>query len=375
MILGSAPMQKQTHEPIHTVVVDKVQLHQAKIATDLPPALSANQVRLQIDQFALTANNMTYAAFGKAMRYWDFYPRADGGVVPVWGFATVVESASDHIATGRRFYGYYPMASQVVFTSARVSERGFTVEDGARADLAAVYNNYISTAHDPFYRADNEAVQILLRPLFATSWLLADFFADSQFFGATTLLCTSASSKTAYAMAHLLKQTSACRLVGLTSASNRDFCVSLGCYDQVLTYDQLAQLDSELLVSLVDFAGNAQLRQQIHQRFGQLKYSCSVGGTHHDALGGGNGLPGPRPILFFAPAQMKKRQTDWGPAVFGQKLVAGWSAFSQHCQSQTPPWIEVIQRRGGPAVLAAWQQLASGAHQQPAPRTGLVLSF
>ena len=39
----------------------------------------------------------------------------------------------------------------------------------------------------------------------------------------------------------------------------------------------------------------------------RLAYSCSVGGTHWDALGGGKGLPGPRPVLFFAPAQTKKR--------------------------------------------------------------------
>ena len=28
------------------------------------------------------------------------------------------------------------------------------------------------------------------------------------------------------------------------------------------------------------------------------------------------GLPGPRPVLFFAPAQVKKRSADWGGSPF-----------------------------------------------------------
>lgn len=360
---------------MQTLIIDKTQLATAHIVIADPQPILVNQIRLKINRFALTANNMTYAAFGTAMRYWDFYPHSAGGVVPVWGFATVIESACADMAVGARFYGYYPCASEVVLTPVHLSARGFQVADGARAELAAVYNQYVSTGHDPFYHPDSEGFQALLRPLFATSWLLADFFADNQYFDATAILCTSASSKTAYAMAYELKQQNKVKVIGLTSAANVDFTVSLGCYDEVLTYEQLATIDSDKAVVLVDFAGNANLRKKIHERFAQLKYSCSVGGTHHDALGGGAGLPGPRPILFFAPAQMKKRQTDWGAAVFGQKLVSGWNAFASHAQSQSPAWVEVVEQQGGPAVLAAWQQLAGSAQSQASPRVGKTLSF
>ena len=75
------------------------------------PALEDGQVRLGVDKFALTANNITYAAFGEAMSYWNFYPAADGwGRIPVWGFGTVLESRAPGVAIGEKFYGYYPMS-------------------------------------------------------------------------------------------------------------------------------------------------------------------------------------------------------------------------------------------------------------------------
>jgi hypothetical protein len=42
--------------------------------------LAPGQVRVRIDRFALTSNNITYAAFGEAMNYWRFYPSRRGGV-------------------------------------------------------------------------------------------------------------------------------------------------------------------------------------------------------------------------------------------------------------------------------------------------------
>ena len=64
--------------------------------------LAPGQVRVRIDRFALTSNNITYAAFGEAMNYWRFYPTGEEGwgVIPVWGFATVVESTHPEVPVG-----------------------------------------------------------------------------------------------------------------------------------------------------------------------------------------------------------------------------------------------------------------------------------
>jgi Protein of unknown function (DUF2855) len=367
---------------MHTLVVDQAHLTKAKWVEETSAPCISGSVRLRVDVFALTANNMTYAAFGKAMRYWDFYPREDGGVVPVWGFAQVVESQHDTVTAGQRFYGYYPMASEVLLTPSHASDRGFSVASGLRADLASVYNQYVNVASDPFYQVDTETLQAVMRPLFATSWLLADFFQDNAFFGAEVIVCSSASSKTAFAMAQIMKRSGQCHIVGLTSKANVAFCESLGCYDQVLTYEQIDTLPTNLKIVYVDFAGNAALRRHIHERFPLLSYSCSVGGTHHDALGGGSGLAGVRPILFFAPAQMKKRQTDWGAGVFGKKLVDDWLEFvkrlaqsGNHPNASNQAWVQIAHGHSQPAILAAWQQLASGASAQDSPRVGKVFSF
>jgi hypothetical protein len=71
-------------------------------------------------------------------------------------------------------------------------------------------------------------VQALLRPLFITSWLIDDFLADNDFFGARVMLLSSASSKTAYGTAFQLAQRDGIEVVGLTSPGNVAFCESPG---------------------------------------------------------------------------------------------------------------------------------------------------
>ncbi|MHA5659511.1 DUF2855 family protein, partial [Pseudomonas aeruginosa] len=76
---------------ITEVVVERRQLATAALRTrnlPAPEALAEGQALLAVDEFALTANNVTYAALGDALRYWEFFPAGEGlGIVPVWGFA------------------------------------------------------------------------------------------------------------------------------------------------------------------------------------------------------------------------------------------------------------------------------------------------
>lgn len=357
-----------------TLLVRKDRLDEARLATAEDGALARGQVRVRVDHFALTANNVTYAAFGEAMHYWDFFPaREEGwGIVPVWGFGTVVQSLHPGVAVGERLYGYWPMAGSAVLQPERLTERGFNDASPHRAALHGLYNQYLRCNQDPFYTPDSEDEQMLLRPLFNTSWLIDDFLADNDFFGARAVLMSSASSKTAYGLAFVLKQREGMERIGFTSAANRAFCESLGCYDRVLAYEELAQVDAATPCVYVDFAGNADFRAQVHRRFGNLRYSCAVGGTHVTHLGGAGQLPGPRPTLFFAPAQAQKRQQDWGGAVLRDKLVQAWQAFRAQVSDPARPWLRVRRHEGGEEVLRAWQGMAAGDSD---PATGHVLSL
>jgi hypothetical protein len=366
-------MNTSTNTQTTQLRVSKQQLSNAELhqVPHQPP--QTGQVRVRIEQFALTANNITYAAFGDAMQYWQFFPTDEGwGLIPVWGFATVVESSCAEVAVGERLYGYFPMASHAVLQPSRHSPQGFVDGAAHRTPLHPVYNQYLRCAQDPWHSGTSEAVQALLRPLYTTSWLVDDFLGDQQFFGATQVLVSSASSKTAYGTAHALHQRPGLTVVGLTSAANRAFCESLGCYHRVLTYNELPLLDPATPSVYVDLAGNASLRQQVHTHMQALNYSCSIGGAHVQALGSAKDLPGPRAVLFFAPAQIKKRQADWGAAVLQQRLLQAWQQFAHTVTHSTPPWLHVVEHHGAEAGLALYQQMLRG---QLPPVEGHVLGF
>ena len=373
------------------LLVQKDNLPTSRLQVTADAALADGQVRVRIDRFALTANNITYAAFGAAMNYWQFFPvqdDADGGVaaqwgcIPVWGFGAVVQSRHPGVAVGERLYGYWPMASHAVLQPSRLSAAGFA--DGAphRAALHAVYNQYLRTETDPFYTANTESLQALLRPLYLTAWLIDDFLHDKAWFGSAVaggspavMLLSSASSKTAYATAARLTLRPAVEVVGLTSAANVDFCNSLGVYHRVLRYEQLDAVAADAPCIYVDFAGNSDLRSRIHSRFSRLAYSCSIGGTHVENLGPAGSarhLPGPRATLFFAPAQSKKRLADWGPAEFSRRLVQDWHAFRQQAANAASPWLVVQAHAGAAAVQQAYKRVLAGHGD---PRLGHVLSF
>ena len=360
---------------------DKLPVSHLQVAADAP--LVDGQVRVRIAHFALTSNNITYAAFGDAMNYWQFFPVAspDGlpwGCIPVWGFGDVVQSLHPGVAVDERLYGYWPMASQAVLQPVKLSAAAFS--DGAphRASLHAVYNQYQRCSADPFYTAATESLQALLRPLFLTAWLIDDFLVDNAFFGTTAdgqrgvMLLSSASSKTAYATAAQLAKRPEVEVIGLTSAANVTFCNSLGVYSRVLTYGQVDTLPAGTPCVYVDFAGNGALRQAIHSRFEKLAYSCSIGGTHVQQLAGARDLPGPKATLFFAPAQIKKRSADWGPAEFGQRLVSAWHGFRAQVTDAAAPWLVVQTHVGTNAVQAAYATVLGGKGD---PRRGHMLSM
>ncbi len=357
-----------------TLLVRQNQLASTRLQIQDDAPITDGQVRVRVDNFALTANNITYAAMGDLMNYWKFFPSGEEGwgIVPVWGFGSVVESLHPEVAVGERLYGYWPMASHAVLTPAKLSPAGFADGAAHRAELHAVYSQYLRSDTDPFYQADTEDIQALLRPLFITSWLIDDFLADQQFFGARRMLLSSASSKTAYGTAFQLAQRDGLEVVGLTSPGNVAFCESLGCYDRVLAYDAVDTLDAAVPSVYIDFAGSTKVRQQVHQQVTGLTYSCSVGASHVQDLGGVGTLPGPRPVMFFAPAQGKKRVSEWGPQGLNERLVGAWEQFSTEVQSAEQPWLEVQQQMGPEAAQTLFQRLLGG-HSDP--RTGHIASM
>lgn len=90
------------------------------------------------------------------------------------------------------------------------------------------------------------------------------------------------------------------------------------------------------------------------------------------ALGGGRDLPGPRPTLFFAPAQIKKRSMEWSPQGLNQRLVQAWQLFIIKVANPDAPWLAVQHHTGAEAVQAAYAQVLAGRGD---PRLGHMLSL
>ena len=146
---------------------------------------------------------------GEAMSYWKFFPvpAGDGWVrMPVWGFADVAATKAEGVPEGTRVFGYLPPASHLVVRPDRASELDFVDASPHRAELPAAYNRYIRVASLPFYEEKSEDQQMLLWPLYFTSFLIDDFLADEGFFEAKSVVISSASSRTASALAWLMKR-------------------------------------------------------------------------------------------------------------------------------------------------------------------------
>jgi Protein of unknown function (DUF2855) len=318
-----------------TVWVNKSALTETHTHDDALPALGDGEVRLRIESFSVTANNITYAVIGDMFGYWNFFPaEGDWGVVPMWGHAVVEESRHPEIAVGERVYGYLPMGSHLDVLPGKVSASGFNDMAAHRQPMSPIYNQYSRLAADPEHDPAKEAERMLFGPLFKTGFLIEAMFRREGWFGAQNLIMTSASSKTSMGLSSVTKDLSPdIRRIGMTSAGNVDFVRSTGLYDEVIAYDEVDSLPRATSVS-VDFAGNSSLLRSIHEVLGdQLKYSCLVGATHVDARGansaggGGGEMPGPKPILFFAPDHVVATVQELGPKGFGEAVGRSWKNF------------------------------------------------
>lgn len=324
--------------------------------------LQPHQVLLKVDKFAFTSNNITYAIIGDQLGYWKFFPTEEGqGIIPVWGFATVEVSNHPDIQVGQRFYGYYPMSSHLLVTAGKVTAHSFIDVSTHRQGLAPVYNSYTDVSHDLLYAPNKEALQGLYAPLFQTSFLIDDLLIEQGFYGASNVVLTSASSKTAQALAFLLalrkkQQDLSVNIIGLTSAQNTQFVDGLGWYDQVLTYEKINELDAQQKHVVVDFAGNHQTQYQLQTHLQkQLVYNCLVGLTDWQHLKGEPTLPQPGEF-FFAPTQMQKLVKNLGMLELKKRVAEVWHQFTHHVAMQ----IDIEHHQGNEALAQLYQQMLGG---------------
>ncbi len=352
-------------------LIKRSDLRDTAWAESAPGALADGAARLKVETFALTANNVTYATFGEAMGYWNFFPATDQsqGRVPVWGFATVVESKAEGVSKGARVYGYLPISDSFDVLPVRAGKESFMDGAAHRQGLAPIYNTYIFTEADPSYDASLEAEQMLFRPLFTTGFMIDDCLMEAGEAVPETVVISSASSKTALALAHCLKERGQVEAVALTSPGNKAYVESLGLYARVCTYDESDTLHARGLTAYVDFLGRPSLTADVHNALrDRLVRSLVIGVTDWEGNRAPIALPDPQPEFFFVPDYAAARAKALGPDVLNARLGKALMGFYK----AAPKYLTVEKASGREAIASAWSRTLDA---KVPPSKGLILSL
>ncbi|MBV1907944.1 MAG: DUF2855 family protein, partial [Kangiellaceae bacterium] len=102
---------------------------------------------------------------------------------------------------------------------------------------------------------------------------------------------------------------------------------------------------------------------------GALQYSCKIGVSHWDQRAGmPKQLPGPEPVMFFAPSQAEKRIKEWGGAQFQRNIAEVWTVFTGFVEG----WMDIEHHKGTTETELVYQKLLSGSFN---PKAGYIVSL
>ena len=346
----------------------KSDLTKTRIVESKDFSLDDGEITVAIENFAFTANNVTYGVAGDTIGYWQFFKTAKDednlwGCIPVWGFGKVIESNSVEINIGERLFGYFPPANMLSLKPIKITDQSFSDGKDHRRDLPAVYNNYIRLSRDADYESEMDNIRSLLFPLHITSFCICDALEEKDYYGAEQILIVSASSKTAIGLAQGLEEASSSpSIIGLTSQKNLDFVKNLGCYDEVITYDEISSVNFQNKSVIVDMAGSREILGTLHGSLRDNMLKClTVGMTHwdndvtaEDALG--QAMLRERTEFFFAPAHIQKRVKDWGYDGYNQKT----NEFMKTRSLQSSHWMKIREVNGIENFISIYNQFVKG---------------
>ncbi|TFK34429.1 hypothetical protein BDQ12DRAFT_656785 [Crucibulum laeve] len=330
-------------------------------SSSLPEHCPSNFVLIKVERFGFSANNITYQALGEHphFRYFDFHASPlttdvsseSHGVIPVWGFGTVVKSGHPKVELGEKVYGYSAPARYILVevSPSDINKFAFYVP---RAHLPAdrrPYNQILRCATDTHYNPSplGEDLTMLYRPLFWTSFWCEDWLHTSGYRGVSTILISSASSKTAFCLAYVIGKrirkgelSKDVKIIGLTSKRNTEFTKGLGLYHEVVDYDTFTSFrsfqgekDSRWLY--IDVAGNEDLNKKIFSHFaspytGKLVACISLG------------------LTSLSPSSSNASSINWStntspsPSSSGSETSSSTSPFwPQVEQFFMPEWLDV----------------------------------
>jgi hypothetical protein len=263
------------------------------------------------------------------------------------------------------------------------------------------YNQITRCATDLQYNSDPalEDMTMLYRPLFWTSYWCEDWlYASNYRNGATRILIASASSKTAFTLAHCVQRRRQkgqlgkdTRIIGLTSPRNVAFTKGLGLYDEVLTYDDVEKIKHEDQKWIyVDVAGVDKLNERVFTHFAPTRslvagiilgmstvdpanvYSAakvqSEVNTFATAASRTTALTKSDMEVFFMVEWLARRRTELSIREMVAMQKEAWDALLHEGRH----WVHLERVHGGSAVKKAYARLNKG---EVGPDTGFIWSM
>ncbi|RZO98563.1 MAG: DUF2855 family protein [Gammaproteobacteria bacterium] len=341
--------------------------------------LDNDEIIVQIETFSFTANNISYGVAGDSLGYWQFFPAKENvdekwGCIPMWGFAKVITSRNKKIQENERLFGYFPPSDYLKLKPAKITEQNFFDSVSHRRDLPIIYNNYLRLDGEIGYEESNDYVRALLFPLHLTAYCLCDALKCENYFDGDQVIILSASSKTAIGLAQGLSEENILpKVLGLTSSRNSEFVEDLGCYDKVLSYDQIENIDFDKNSVLVDMAGNSSIMEKLTNSLGDnLKKCLTVGATHWQKISSSdeviNNVQDSRFEFFFAPGHAQKRAGELGQKLFNTNS----NEFLKRRSEDSKKWMQIKEIKGFGELSNNYDAMLNGDVD---PKLGLIINL
>ncbi|MFK7975439.1 MAG: DUF2855 family protein [Halioglobus sp.] len=404
-------------QPIARTMIASVRddITQTQVLHDELPALEPDEIRLQVDRVGLSANNLFYAQMGDApfLKFFSVYPLLDDehkhlANLPAWGVATIIESANAAFAVGEQYRGFLHIAD-VVQMKAKRTDIGFRAYGALRDKLNPAYNDFKridNTPQSPLLVAENSSSNnpnsvadfaLVASPGAVSGFILSELLKNNAFYGATSVVLTSASSKLSLATAMELQESVARKdiqnITAYTSSKNRDFVASTKLFSTVLTMDEPLPTTDQQQYVFIDVAGDADV---FKKNKSAIKKGLAVGGTHGDAEAStftafspsgflkmfidmmapdflkrwASRALRPKLEMFFAPTVVQELVSAYGQAEFDRKADTALANFATTAINND--WVNVERAETEADIQAAYREVMSGA---VSPATAVVLSL
>jgi Protein of unknown function (DUF2855) len=307
---------------------------------------------VELQRFALTSNNFTYAKAGDSLKFWDFFLAPPGrGRMPVWGVGRVVASRSELIGEGEQIYGFFPISTYVALSPQARGSGAFVDVAAHRAPLPQTYNEYrrvsVNGMDDAF---------LVLRPLYSLGFFLAAYLKEQGYFGARQVLIASASSKTAATLAHEIGDD--VETTGLTSGRNVASVAAAGFFNNVVAYSQVNSALEIRPSLLLDLSGDEDVAKAVRDRLGGALIKTLLAGATRAAKPSWPQRESRSDTeLFFAPDHILRLREKWGAALLRDRLTLGLSNFIHRIK----PWLNFQVLPGRREIQRTYGAVAEGS--------------